>query len=167
MGAFEEIALTLFHDERILRCWKVGFGFLIMTTLRCIHVWRKPELFARPDWHTGPTFFFYNLAPPQVLFGRFVQLSEAYDEGVGAARFRVHDAAGVAQEIDAARVAGQREWERRRAQAQSDLRRLTFPRVPPGTTVVVREIVKVRCTYCGNLVESGRRLCPFCGAPQR
>lgn len=167
MRALEEIAFTLFHDERILRCWKVGFGFLVMTNLRCIHVWRKPELFSHSDWRTGPTFFFYNLAPPQVLFGRFVQLSEAYDEGAGSARFLVHNAAEVGEEIDEARIAGQREWATRRAHAQADLKRLVFPRLPPGTTVVVREIVKVPCAYCGNLVESGRRQCPFCGAPQR
>ena len=50
---------------------------------------------------------------------------------------------------------------------QIRLFQLAFPRLPPGTTVVVREIVKVPCSYCGNLVESGRRQCPFCGAPQR
>ena len=164
-AALDEI--TLFHDEQIVRCWKVGFGFLVMTNLRCIHVWKKPELFARSDWHVGPTFFFYNLGPPAVLFGRFVQLTEMFDEGVGSARFLVHDASEIAREIDASRVAGQREWETRRARAQSDLKRLRFPRVPPGTTVVVREIVKIPCVYCGNLVESGRRQCPFCGAPQR
>ncbi len=165
MGARE--AFELFHGERILKCWKVPLGFLVLTNLRCFHVWRKPEVFSHTPWRVGPTYLFYNLAPPRVVLGRFVQLSESYDEGIGASRFLVHDAPGVAADIEAARVAGQQEWAIRRSRAQADRARLTFPRLPPGTTVVVREIVKVPCPFCGNLVEAGRRQCPFCGAPQR
>lgn len=159
--------IDLMHNEQILRCWKVPLGFLVLTNLRCIHVYHKPELFSRHNWRVGPTFLFYNLAPPQVILDRFVQLSERFDEGVGSARFLVHDAPEVAREIDAAREAGRREWAARRARAEADRARIRPPHLPPGTTVVVREIVKTPCVYCGNLVEVGRLQCPFCGAPQR
>jgi hypothetical protein len=159
--------LGLLHEERVLRCWKSAFGFLVMTNLRCIHVWRKPELFVRTEWHTGPTFFFYNLRRPELVLGRFVQLAEIYDEGAGPARFLVRDAPDVCREIDAARVEGQREWAERRTRARADMGRLGPAPVPPGTTVVIREIVKVRCAYCGNLMEESRTICPSCGAPQR
>jgi hypothetical protein len=159
--------LGLLHGEKILRCWRVALGFLVMTNLRCVHVWHKPELLARPTWHTGPTFFFYNLNPPQVLLGRFVQLSETYDEGAGAARFLVRDAPEVCREIDQARIAGRAEWEARRARTLSELHHLQEPAPPPGMVVVVRTIVKVRCAYCGNLMNADRARCPSCGAPQR
>ena len=164
-GAWE--ALALLRDEHVLRCWRAPFGFLVMTNLRCLQLWHRPELFVKSDWHAGPTFFFYNLDPPQLLLGRFVQLSETYDEGTGSARFLVRDAPTVCREIEDARTAGRREWEGRRLQAQLDLRRLQAPAAPAGTTVIVREVVKVRCSYCGNLVDIDRSRCPACGAPQR
>lgn len=37
----------------------------------------------------------------------------------------------------------------------------------PGRVVVVRDIVKVRCTYCGNLMDVDRTRCPACGAPAK
>lgn len=158
--------VSLLHGERILRCWRVPFGYLLMTNLRCVYLWCKLELFARSEWHSSPTFFFYNLSPPHVIAGRFVELSEAYDEGTGSARFLIHDAAAVREEIESARVAGRAEWTARRARAQGDLRHLSEPAPPPGTTVIVREVVKVRCAYCGNLMDEGRSTCPSCGAPQ-
>jgi len=30
--------------------------------------------------------------------------------------------------------------------------------------VVVREVVKVRCSYCGNLYDETLDKCPYCGA---
>jgi hypothetical protein len=38
---------------------------------------------------------------------------------------------------------------------------------PEGGTVVIkeREIVKIRCSYCGNLYEITENKCPTCGAP--
>ncbi len=165
LPALAEIGLLA--GKRVLRCWKAAFGFLVMTTLRCVHVWRKPELFVRSEWHTGPTFFFYNLGPPELVLGRFVQLAELYDEGVGVARFLVRDAPEVCREIEAARAAGRREWTERRTSALADRDRLRPPPVPPGTTVVVRTVVKVRCPYCGNLKDETLALCPACGAPSR
>ncbi len=40
---------------------------------------------------------------------------------------------------------------------------------PPGQPVpqvVLRETVKVKCRYCGNLIDVTDKVCPFCGAPQ-
>jgi len=153
--------------ERILRCWKTGIGFLVMTNLRCLHVWRKPELFTRTEWHTGPNFFFYNLRAPQVVAGRFLELAEEYEGRVEGTRFLVRDPRTVSEEIERARAAGRAEWMGIRSQVRNELEHLRRPAVPPGTTVVVREIVKVRCSFCGNLVDVSARVCPSCGAPQR
>jgi len=163
--ALEELGLL--YGERVLRCWKAGYGFLVMTNLRCVHVWHKPILFSRTDWHTGPPFFFYDLAPPEVVAGRFLELRCTDDPERTTARFLLHDASDVAREIEVARIEGRREWEARRARVLADLGDLPPPAPRPGTTLVLREVVMVRCSYCGNLVEVTRRQCPFCGAPQR
>ncbi len=126
-GARDE--LELLRGERIARCWRTTFGFLVMTNLRCVRVWRKAELFAKPEWHTGPTFLFYNLAAPQVVADRFVQLAEGR-EGTGASsRFLVRNPRAVCQEIDDARSAGRAEWESRKESAARELNR---PRAPPA-----------------------------------
>ncbi len=164
-GALRE--LELLPGERIARCWRTGFGFLVMTNLRCVRVWRKAELFARSEWHTGPTFFFYSLSAPQVVGGKFVQLADANEDVAGPARFLVRDASAVCREIEDARAAGRAEWETRRARAQQELHRPRALPSPPGTTVIVREIVRVRCGYCGNLMNATDSICPACGAPQR
>ena len=42
------------------------------------------------------------------------------------------------------------------------------PSTPAGReTVVIREIVKIRCRYCGQLVPQGVPKCDSCGAPVR
>ena len=43
--------------------------------------------------------------------------------------------------------------------------------VPPGAgdgvvTEVVREVVRVRCRFCGNLMAVSDLRCSACGAPQ-
>ncbi len=48
----------------------------------------------------------------------------------------------------------------------------TYPPPPPPQViqqkeVVTREIVKVRCRYCGALVDEGVNVCPRCQAPVR
>jgi hypothetical protein len=30
--------------------------------------------------------------------------------------------------------------------------------------IVIREVIKIKCTYCGTLYEQGRNRCPHCGA---
>ncbi len=164
-GARDE--LELLGGERIVRCWRTPFGFLVMTNLRCVRVWRKAELFARPEWHTGPTFLFYNLSAPRVVADRFVQLSEGRDGTGASSRFLVRNPREVCQEIDDARSAGRAEWETRKESADRELRRPRSLPAPPGTTVIVREVVKVRCSYCGALMDTTASLCPACGAPVR
>lgn len=159
--------LDLLDGEKVLRSWRTGFGFLVMTNLRCVHVWKKPELFLRSDWHIGPTFFFYNLAPTHVVASRFLELSEEQDVSVGRARFLVQDPQQVGREIDEAQAAGRAEWDARRNRVQQMLHRPRTAPTSPGATVIVREVVKVRCGFCGNLMDAGDSNCPSCGAPQK
>ena len=165
--ALVQVRSVLLFGEQVARCWKTAVGFLVMTNLRCVHVWRKPELFAPAEWHTGPTFFFYDLAATRVVARRFLELREEQAEAPESARFLVHDPNAVGEEVDAARVAGRAEWARRRSSAEHLLGRLRSPAPPPGATLVVREVVKIRCSYCGNLVDVADGLCPYCGAPLR
>jgi len=159
--------IEFLHDERIVRCWRTGVGFLVMTNLRCLHVWHKPELFVRSEWHTGPNFFFYNLGIPRVVGGRFLELTEEYEGSVEAARFLVRNPREVGREIEGARAAGRAEWKRIRAEVQEQLARSRRTSAPPGSTMIIREIVKVRCGFCGNLIDPTALICPLCGAPQK
>jgi len=159
--------LDLLEGEQIARCWLTGLGFLVMTNLRCVHLWHKPQLFVKSEWRVGPSFFFYNLASPRVVAARFVELSEGYAGSIEAGRFAVRNPREVCHEIEEARAAGRAEWEARRARAQRELRRLEAPSPPPGATVIVREVVKIRCNYCGNLMEMRDAFCRACGAPNR
>ncbi|HTT14275.1 MAG TPA: hypothetical protein VMG81_00625 [Thermoplasmata archaeon] len=152
--------------ERLLRCWKTPFGYLVLTTLRCAQIWHRSELFAASGWRLGPVFFFYNLAEPRVVLGRFLELAEEVPENVGRQRFLVRDPARVAAEIDAARQGGHQAWLDRRSATVAALGRLSAAPVPAGTTVVVRTVVKVRCSFCGNLIDETADRCRFCGAPQ-
>jgi hypothetical protein len=43
---------------------------------------------------------------------------------------------------------------------------LTPNQQPPVQQVVVREVVKVKCRYCGALIDSTAETCPICGAPR-
>jgi hypothetical protein len=40
------------------------------------------------------------------------------------------------------------------------------PKEPPVQQIVVKEIVKVKCRYCGALIDATVQTCPFCGAPR-
>jgi hypothetical protein len=40
------------------------------------------------------------------------------------------------------------------------------PKEPPVQQIVVKEIVKVKCKYCGALIDATVQACPFCGAPR-
>jgi len=40
------------------------------------------------------------------------------------------------------------------------------PKQPPVQQVVIKEVVKVKCRYCGALIDSTAETCPFCGAPR-
>jgi hypothetical protein len=41
------------------------------------------------------------------------------------------------------------------------------PQQPAVQQIVVQEVVKVKCKYCGSLMDSTAERCPVCGAPQR
>lgn len=161
--------LYLLDGERILRVWKSVRGFLVMTNLRCQEVRRRSQLFSSSDWEAGPNFFFYNLAPPKVEFHRFLRLTEEHQDGTLAVRFILHDPFSVAEEIAAARAAGQEEWLRRRSRAESALRE-SRARLQAGKLYTYREgyreVIRVRCSFCGNLMPATAARCPSCGAPQ-
>ena len=40
------------------------------------------------------------------------------------------------------------------------------PKQPPVQQIVIKEVVKVKCRYCGALIDSTAETCPFCGAPR-
>jgi hypothetical protein len=40
------------------------------------------------------------------------------------------------------------------------------PKQPPVQQIVIKEIVKVKCQYCGALIDSTAEVCPICGAPR-
>ncbi len=40
------------------------------------------------------------------------------------------------------------------------------PKQPPVEQIVIKEIVKVKCKYCGALIDGTVQACPFCGAPR-
>lgn len=159
--------LRLLEGERVLRVWRTGRGFLVMTNLRCAEVSRKVELFSPSAWNAGPNFFYYNLAPPKVEFHRYLRLSEERGRQAIVVRLYLHDPAAVAQEIQAARSAGQNEWLRRRARAEAAFRR-SRERWSSGNRVLVheadREVVLARCAFCGNLMNLRATHCPSCGA---
>ena len=37
----------------------------------------------------------------------------------------------------------------------------------PGEQVVIREVAKVNCSYCGTLIPTTAETCPYCGAPRK
>ncbi len=43
---------------------------------------------------------------------------------------------------------------------------LTPKKQPPVQQIVIKEVVKVKCRYCGALIDSTVQFCPFCGAPR-
>jgi len=40
------------------------------------------------------------------------------------------------------------------------------PKQQPAQQIVIKEVVKVKCQYCGALIDSTVQRCPFCGAPR-
>lgn len=162
--------IHLLNGERILRVWKTARGFLVMTNLRCTDILRKPQVFAPSEWEAGPSLFFYNLAPPRVEFRRFLRLSDEREGRAVVLRFFLHDPEEVAREIQVARISGQQEWLQRRSLAEA-IARLARERwesaVPFAGRSGPRPVIRVRCGYCGNLIDASAARCSFCGAPQR
>jgi len=40
------------------------------------------------------------------------------------------------------------------------------PKQPPAQQIVIKEVVKVKCRYCGALIDATAETCPICGAPR-
>jgi hypothetical protein len=43
---------------------------------------------------------------------------------------------------------------------------LTPREQPPVQQIVIKEVVKVNCKFCGTLIDSTAEICPHCGAPR-
>ena len=54
-------------------------------------------------------------------------------------------------------------WAAAIAQARRELPAAAAPGTAPAT-IVEREVVKIRCRYCGTLGSEGEARCPYCGA---
>jgi hypothetical protein len=160
-------------DERIVAVWRTHSGFLVLTNLRVVSLWQRAKLFDLlgldgSEWHEGPDFFLYALAPPRAL-GRFVEVEGAAADEADRGRFLVQDPAAVAAAIAEEIPKGRALWEARRARVQAQVRALpTSTPSPPSGPVreVVRVVVRVPCRYCGCLMDEGAARCPTCGAPQ-
>jgi hypothetical protein len=161
-------AVELIDEERLLRCWKTARGFLLLTTLRCIQLWQRWELLRPGTWVASPELLLYNVRPPTVLLGRFVEIAPAFDEGNGPIRVAVSDPLSVAREISDAIEPGRRLWQARRAKAVHDLEARRKRREAIAAAVLSGQpipVIKVPCAYCGNSIPATARHCPYCGAP--
>jgi len=156
-------AFDLFEGEALLNAWKVPRGFLVLTNLRCFAVYESWELFAPRSWGLGPQFFFYNLRPPVIVLGRFVQLSEEVEEAGAVGRFAVRDPPAVVEAISVALASGRTAWAARREETQRLIRARQQIREQRAAGVAHPEVM-VRCSYCGNLANAALRQCPSCGA---
>jgi zinc-ribbon domain len=162
-------AISLMDGEAIRRVWKTGRGFLVLTTLRCILLWQRHEMFRPVDWQAGPEVLLYDVRPPRVLFGRFVEISPASPAGGAPIRVVVAQPEYVAEEIAASLSESRIAWDERRRKAQALL--AAEKRRHDEVIAAVRlgrpvPALTVRCPYCGNAIPATARKCPHCGAPQ-
>jgi hypothetical protein len=167
------LALDLMDDERIRNVWRTRQGFLLLTNLRVVSLWRHSHLFGtrEEEWKEGPAFLLYNLTDPRVLAERYVELTEREGPNAGFARFAVQDPERVCAAVAGAIPAGDIAWRARRQQVQAHLdalRERERQMAQLGMTGnLVREVARIPCRYCGNLVLQGAAHCPNCGAPTR
>lgn len=152
--------LALMEGEFLRAWWATPLGYLLVTNLRCVPVWKSPhllDLLEGGDWHTGPEFLFLDLLPPTVVAGRFLSLAEESVDGASL-RLEVEHPEEVARVIEAARVEGRAEWSRRR-EALERLRATGARNALTGPT-------QTPCAYCGHLFDLRATHCPTCGAPR-
>lgn len=165
VGALNEI--DLLDGEQILRCWHLTHGYLVMTNLRCLEIRRAWELLSEPVWNAGPSVFFFDMAPPTLIAGRLLEVRSVGDTPGPVLRALLADPRSALADIAEEMPAGRAEWQRRRAAGEAAVGgRATRAAVGPVVREVVREVIKVRCSYCGNLMDEGADRCPSCGAPQ-
>lgn len=161
-------ALDLFTGEHVLDCWRTARGFLVLTTLRCLLLWQRREVLRRRDWEASPEVFLYDVRPPRVVLGRFVELEPASSGHAGALRVAVDDPPSVAEEIARTIPRAREEWEVRRNRIVRDLDLQRRRREQIASALAAGRpipIARVPCAYCGNLISTAARSCPFCGAP--
>jgi hypothetical protein len=162
-------AFALMDGEVVRRVWRTGRGdYLVLTTLRCILLWQRRELFRPTEWQSGPQVLLFDVRPPRVLFGRFVEVAPATSDGGAPIRVAVAQPEDVAEEIAQSLPAAHRDWVQRRSKAlallaeekrRHDLALAAARSGRPPTTLTVR------CAYCGNSMLVTARSCPHCGAP--
>jgi len=156
-------ALGLLAGEVPLQAWRTPAGFLVLTHLRCVIVSHRVAIFGPAEWRVGPEFFFYNLRAPRVLFGRFLELSEEYEENGWTGRFAVAHPAEVGHAIETQMGPGRAAWQSRRSQTQQWIGAREKLRAESFAHLTAQPVY-VRCAFCGNLVDAGRHRCPDCGA---
>lgn len=157
-------AIDFLDGELVLQAWRTPpKGFLVLTNLRCFSLWRELTVFAPAPWRTGPEFFFYNLKPPRVVLGRFLELTEEFAEAGSVGRFAVHDPASAAEAISAALGPGRLEWKDRRQRTEELIRARQKIRAA-RVAGIPSPVIMVRCAFCGNMADASARRCPSCGA---
>jgi hypothetical protein len=161
-------ALSLMEGEAIRRVWRTGRGFLVLTSLRCILLWQRREVFRPTEWQAGPEVLLYDVRPPRVLFGRFVEVAPASPAGGAPIRVVVAHPEYVAEEIAASGPEARRAWDERRRKALAFLaaeKRRNAAIVAAVESGRPSATPTVPCPYCGNPVPVTARTCPHCGAP--
>jgi hypothetical protein len=161
-------AVDLFEGERVLRCWRTARGYLLLTSLRCLLLWRRLELFQPRDWEASPEVYLYNVRPPRALFGRFVEIAPAFVGDGAVIRAGVVNPVEVADEIRASIPEARRQWDLRRQRALADIatHRLIHDQIASALAAGLPvPVPRVPCAYCGNLVPATAKRCPHCGAP--
>jgi hypothetical protein len=161
-------ALDLFAGERVFDCWKTARGYLVLTSLRCVLIWQRKEFLRARAWEASPEVFLYDVREPRVVLGRFVEIEPGSPDVGGALRVAVDDPPSVVEEIARSIPEARREWETRRNRILRDLEAQRHRREEIASALAAGRpipIARVPCAYCGNLISTAARSCPFCGAP--
>jgi hypothetical protein len=162
-------AFAPFSGEEIRRVWRTVRGdYLVLTTLRCVLLWQRRELFRPTHWQSGPEVLLFDVRPPRVLFGRFVEVAPASSAGGPPIRVVIPGPESVAEEIATSLPAARRDWGERRTKALAFLaveKRRLAQSVAAARSGLPRPVPMVLCAYCGNSMLATARRCPHCGAP--